>query len=116
MDICTPQSSSAVRLTASLRLGWNRTILRQQVRCSGIDAVPLCVPIIDSLGDARLDTCTTALELAKHNITVNCYAPGIVVTQMGQSYLCISSIGISDMIPYQRMTWVPVSQYVHYPR
>ena len=36
---------------------------------------------------ASLTRDATIKSLAKHNITVNCYAPGIVVTQMGELFL-----------------------------
>ncbi|KAI0727482.1 hypothetical protein C8Q72DRAFT_840256 [Fomitopsis betulina] len=41
-----------------------------------------------------------SLELAKHNITVNCYAPGIVVTQMAQDLGAgLARIGMPAEIP-----------------
>ena len=78
--------TSTARLTPSLRLGWNCSIFRKQIRCSRTDTMPMWVLHNELLSNAILNSHNTALELAKHNITVNCYAPGIVVTQMGEWY------------------------------
>lgn len=97
------------------RLGWNFRILRKQIRSPRAHTVPLYVLIKDNPCAVIPNVCATALELAKHNITVNCYAPGIVVTQMGELHLHATA-DPSDLVRQtQRRIWAPVSLYVHLP-